>query len=124
MAVVVELKQKITVPGLVGIATAVGLVVLTIKNLLMAKGKSAPADLRMWGQSRYVYVRGYTFHVTVYGKTAGGDYVVQLLSSDRTEKVPEHNFYHRNKAGFLELRDSVEFKRSYPDHPVHVEALP
>lgn len=76
----------------------------------------------MWGQKRFVNVRGYIFEVKVYGRRSVGDWFCET-ETFRSLFVPEHLFYHRDRAGFLILRDSVEFRRNSPDHPVHIETL-
>lgn len=71
---------------------------------------------------RYVYLRGYNKQVTVlHQNKKTSEWIVK--DGNRTESIPEHCFYHRDKNGFLVLRDSSEFRCKYSPHPVQVENL-
>lgn len=72
---------------------------------------------------RYIHLRGYIRHVKVEGINADGEYIV--WTGYRREPVPGHLFYHLRSDGRERvLRDSPEFLRRWPDHPIHVEKLP
>lgn len=84
------------------------------------------------GTERHVNINGYVRKVEVLStgyKDAMG-YVsfscclIDGVKNDRTVNVPMHLFYHRDDGDMLVLRDSVEFLRKYPTHPVEIEKLP
>lgn len=79
----------------------------------------------MIGTGRYVNIRGDVRLVTVVSILQNDEYLVShyhhpYLDHDH---VPGHLFYHGSPSGLV-LRDSPEFKRKYPGHPIEVEKLP
>jgi hypothetical protein len=76
----------------------------------------------MKNTKRHVNILGNVREVIViHGKpNNNGDWLVKLGS--RIEYVPEHLFYHETICG-LELRDSLEFKRRYPNHPISIKSV-
>lgn len=89
---------------------------ITYKYLLIEK-----AAVSMINSRRVVNIRGYVREVIVSHKTDAGDFVVQ--DGKRMEVVPEHLFYH-DYNGQLVLRDAVDFKRRWPNHPIENIKVP
>lgn len=80
-------------------------------------------NIAMINQKRWVFLRGYMYEVTCTGTiTKDGEYIVKC--NDRIERVPEHLFFHEEGCAILLLRDSVEFRRKYKNHPIEVIKLP
>ena len=74
------------------------------------------------GQVRYACIRGYNKEVKVINQK-GDNLVCQVISSGRTEIVPEHLFYHRENGQQLVLRGGVEFMRKWPNHALEIETV-
>ena len=88
---------------------------------MKATAKRQPAaDLS--GQERHVNIRGYVRKVKVSHRTPSGEWAV-MTANHLTEIVPEHLFYHSTPGGLI-LRDGLEFKRLYPNHPIDIDNCP
>jgi len=77
---------------------------------------------KMVGQTRYVYIRGYTRQVQVLGwSSAREEYLV--LDGTVKEFVPTNHFYFKNRMGRLVWSDMPWFNRLFPNHPLHIERV-
>jgi hypothetical protein len=73
---------------------------------------------------RFVNIRGYVKEMKVLdGQSINGEFLCVDPTSRKAEFVPEHLFYHQSPTGLV-MRDSVEFKRKYPNVPVTQVSIP
>jgi hypothetical protein len=76
----------------------------------------------MENQIRHVNIRGYVRKVTVqHESNIKNNWVVK--DGNRFETVPGHHFFHEALGGLM-LRDSVEFKSKFPNHPIDKISVP
>lgn len=82
----------------------------------------------MEGTTRFVNIRGYVRKVVVLhanevalkvNKDASYAILVKDVDANREQTVPAHLFYHHSAGGLI-IRDSTEFKRRYPNHPINI----